>query len=296
MIGLVKIKCHFCHKQFHKEKRHFNWSRKLGHNSFCSKKCEAEYRLNGKWLVCENNNCKKRFYRNLAGISPFNYCSGSCAAIVNNQKYPKWPKRYCTICKKEFKNRDSKYCSTKCGYVATSNYRSGKAKYTQEQIISVIKDFYQQHQRAPAKREVLEIVGCATHKFGSWNSSVIAAGLEPHRSHDNRMYKRTRTKANDGHVCDSVSEALVDNWLTQNHIPHTRDAQYPTTNHRADWSTKNGKIFIEYFGLAKDSPRYDRAVKEKIKLCRKNKIKLIGIYPKDLYPNNQLGKVLSKLI
>ena len=126
MIGLVKIKCHFCHKQFHKEKRHFNWSRKLGHNSFCSKKCEAEYRLNGKWLVCENNNCKKRFYRNLAGISPFNYCSGSCAAIVNNQKYPKWPKRYCTICKKEFKNRDSEYCSSKCGWSAFKNHHLSK--------------------------------------------------------------------------------------------------------------------------------------------------------------------------
>ncbi len=140
------------------------------------------------------------------------------------------------------------------------------------------------------------IVGTAIHKFGSWNNAVTAAGLEPHRSDDNRMYHRTKTKAQDGHVCDSVSGAIIDNWLTKNNISHVRDTKYPTTNHRADWSVKNGKVFIEYFGLAKDSPRYDRAVKEKIKLCRKNKIKLIGIYPKDLYPNNQLGKVLNGLI
>ena len=295
MIGFVKVKCNFCHKQFNKEKRHFNWNKKLGHNSFCSKRCEAEYRLDGKWLICGNNNCKKRFYRNLAGISPSNYCSGSCAAIVNNQKYPKWPKRYCAICKKEFKNRDSAYCSIKCGYAATSKYRTGKSKYTREQVLLIIKSFHQKHQRVPAKREVLGIVGCATHKFGSWTATIQTAGLIPHRSHDHRMYRRMKTKATDGHVCDSISEAIIDNWLARHNISHTRDAKYPTTNHKADWAIGNS-VFVEYFGLAKDSPRYDRAVKEKIKLCRKNKIKLIGIYPKDLYPNNQLGKVLSRLI
>ena len=102
------------------------------------------------------------------------------------------------------------------------------------------------------------------------------------------MYRRTRTKARDGHVCDSVSEALIDNWLHQHKISHARDAKYPTTKHRADWSIQDGKVFIEYFGLAKDSPRYDREVKIKKNLCRKNKIKLIEIYPSDLYPKVSL--------
>ena len=131
--------------------------------------------------------------------------------------------------------------------------------------------------------------------FGSWNNAITTAGLKPHRSDDNRMYRRTRTKARDGHICDSVSEALIDNWLAKHNIYHTRDAKYPTTNHKADWAIGNGKIFVEYFGLAKDSPRYDREVKIKKNLCLKNKIKLVEIYPSDLYPIVALESKLLNL-
>ncbi|MBI4160274.1 hypothetical protein HY504_03845 [Candidatus Wolfebacteria bacterium] len=122
--------------------------------------------------------------------------------------------------------------------------------------------------------------------FGSWNNAIIAAGLQPNRSHSQRMYKRILTKALDGHYCDSISELLIDNWLYKNKILHERDVHYPKTHHKADWAVSIGsrKIFVEYFGLANDSPRYDRSIKEKKKLCHKNKISLISIYPKDLYP------------
>lgn len=150
--------------------------------------------------------------------------------------------------------------------------------------------------RIPAKRELTEVSHRAINLFGSWNSAIIAAGLEPNRSHDNRMYKRLLGKAKDGHGCDSVSEILIDNWLRENKIKHSRNIPYPTTNHIADWTVDDGKVFIEYFGLAKDSPRYDRSIKEKVNLCRKNKIKLISIYPKDLYPNNRLDEVLNKFL
>lgn len=254
----------------------------------------SEFKKTGKWLTCENKICNNKFYRVKHAILEHNFCSQSCSAIVNNQRYPKWPKRYCAICKKEFKNRDSAYCSTKCGW--SINEVCHLPKYTKDQIIQKIRGATGKLGRVPAKRELKEISDKCAGMFGSWNNAVLAAGLEPHRSDDNRMYRRIKTKACDGHVCDSISEAIVDNWLAKHKIFHTRNAKYPTTNHKADWAIKSEKIFIEYFGLAKDSPRYDKAVKEKIKLCHKNKIKLIEIYPKDLYPNNQLGKVLSRLI
>ena len=96
------------------------------------------------------------------------------------------------------------------------------------------------------------------------------------------------TKALDGHYCDSISELLIDNWLYKNKILHERDAHYPGTHHKADWGILigNQKIFDEYFGLINDSPRYDRSIKEKRKLCKKHKISLISIYPQDLYPKN----------
>ena len=130
--------------------------------------------------------------------------------------------------------------------------------------------------------------------LGSGNKAIEIAGLQPNRSHENRMYKRTRTKAVDGHVCDSVSEAIIDNWLTKNKIPHERNTHYPNSKHLADWSLSND-IFIEYFGLAKDSPRYDRSVSEKKRLCRKHNIKLIAIYPKDLYPKVRLEDKFSEI-
>lgn len=230
-------------------------------------------------------------------ISLFNYCSKSCAAIVNNRKYPKWPKRFCLKCRREFKNRESKYCSSECGRSALYNNRGHIAtKYIREEVQKAIKELAKNLHRTPSRRELGKMSHAAIRIFGSWNNAITAVNLQPHRSHDHQMYRRMKTKAHDGHVCDSISEAIIDNWLAEHNISHSRDAKYPTTNHKADWALQDKKTFIEYFGLAQDSPRYDRAVKEKIKLCRKNKIRLIGIYPKDLYPNNQLNKILSRLI
>ncbi len=79
------------------------------------------------------------------------------------------------------------------------------------------------------------------------------------------MYKRSRAKASDGHSCDSISELIIDNWLTENNISHQVDVLYPKTEHKADWSieTNREKVFVEYFGLAGDSARYDQTIKEK---------------------------------
>jgi hypothetical protein len=172
---------------------------------------------------------------------------------------------------------------------------STRFTYTKIEAILAIQEATIKLGRTPAKRELKHISDKCAGMFGSWNNAVLAAGLEPHRSDSNRMYRRTRTKAHDGHICDSISEAIVDNWLTQHKIPHNRDTKYPTTKHRADWSIKNGEIFIEYFGLAKDSLRYDREVKIKKSICQKNKIKLVELYPTDLYPIVALDKKFSSI-
>lgn len=293
MLSTVKVRCHSCHKQFLTKRAYFVFNKEAGYHSFCSRKCQYKSKLQGRILTCGNSACNKKFYRAPNDISTFNYCSKSCAAVVNNQKFPKWPKRYCAKCGKEFKNRESKYCSSKCGWSVFKVHHL--PKYTREQIIQKVQKATQELGRVPAKRELKDISDKCAGMFGSWNNAILAAGLEPHRSHDHRMYKRTRTKAVDGHLCDSISEAIIDNWLTENKVPHIRDARYPTTNHKADWAIKDGCIFIEYFGLATDSPRYDREIKLKKKLCKKGGINLIEIYPKDLYPKSLLDEILHKL-
>jgi len=278
-MSKVKVKCYSCHKPFLTKRAYFVFNKEFGYNSFCSKKCHYKSKLQGKTLSCKNPECDKKFYRAPNNISAFNYCSKSCAAIINNQKYPKWPVKYCRKCKKPFRRAGSSYCSILCG-------KLGRFKYSKDEIISFIKNYHQDINRVPPKRELPKISHKAIHLFGSWNNAISAAGLNPNRSHDNRMYKRLLGKAADGHKCDSASEILIDNWLHKNNIRHSRNVSYPNTNHVADWAIDNidnSDIFIEYFGLAKDSSRYDRAIRRKHQICKKHGIKLISIYPEDLY-------------
>ncbi|MFH1129419.1 MAG: hypothetical protein V1686_01645 [Patescibacteria group bacterium] len=173
--------------------------------------------------------------------------------------------------------------------------RTEAESHTPEQLISIITQLAQKLKRTPARREIERIIKPCIRIFGSWNKAVQSAGLIPNRSHNNRMYKRVNAKAIDGHLCDSVSELLIDNWFYRNNILHERDAHYPDTHHKADWKifTKNKYVFVEYFGLANDGPRYDRSIKEKKVLCKKHKISLIGIYPKDIYPKIHLENNLK---
>ena len=283
MADLRKTFCKNCKKPIYRSANRFNENIKFGWYFYCSRKCEFQYKTKKRKLACEN--CKKHFWRQINDISPHNYCSRSCAAIVNNKRYPR--KRFepelktCMVCKNKFKKStgNKKYCSRRC--------RNEAECYTPEELLGIIKKAFRKLGRVPVRREAPKGVDKACRNFfGSWNNAIIAAGFEPNRSHSQRMYKRAMAKALDGHLCDSVSELLIDNWLYKNNVPHEIDACYPGTHHKADWVIINKKqrIFVEYFGLAKDSPRYDRAIEEKMGLCRKNKIPLIAIYPQDLYP------------
>lgn len=287
-MNLIKVKCVFCGKEFLRGKGQFNEAKKFGWKQYCSQRCLSNDRTKKQILFCEN--CGKSFERTPHEISPHNYCSQSCAAIVNNKKCLKGhakikPKlKICVTCGKSFRKSTGnlKYCSIGC------------RRNTPQQLIDIIKRAVRELKRIPAKRELMEIDSSCVRTFGSWNNAIIAAGFQPNRSHSQRMYKRTKTRALDGHLCDSISEALIDNWLTENNISHERDVSYPETNHKADWAVflGNRKIFIEYFGLANDSPRYDRAIKKKKVLCRKHKLTLIEIYSQDLYPQKDLNSKL----
>lgn len=266
-----------------------NENNKLGNNFYCSKICQFKAYSKQRKFICENSNCLKRFSRSPHVISLHNFCSQSCAAIVNNRLYPKRKaiiKKCANVnCDALFK-KQTIYCSTRCQHLCARSY-------TADELVRMLKEKSKELRRTPAKREMPEIVGPVINTFGSWNAGIKNAELQPHRSDSQRMYKRRRTKARDGHQCDSVSEAIIDNWLLDHRIEHARDARYPDTGHKADWKIK-GNIFVEYFGLAHDSVRYDREIKKKRKICKKSGITLIEIYPVDLYPQLRLEKKFKK--
>ena len=82
--------------------------------------------------------------------------------------------------------------------------------------------------------------------------------------------------------------------FSKNKIPHERNKSYPNSKHLADWILPEKNIFVEYFGLARDSKRYDETIKLKRNICRKSGIKLIEIYPENVYPVLSLDKILKR--
>lgn len=268
---------------------HTRENQKLKHRFFCSQTCSHDFHRRGAIYSCENLDCKNKIYRAQRETSPHNYCSRSCAVKINNKKFPKRGSgpRFCAKngCSARLIG-ETKYCSKKC--------REGiRRRFTKQKLIEIIHDLTKKLGRVPVKRDALDITYACVYYFGSWNRAIIVAGLNPHRSHENRMYKRQQAQSIDGHLCDSISELLIDNWFMKNGIPHERNAQYPgATQHLADW--KVGSVFVEYFGLANDSPRYDRSIKRKKEICARFKVPLIEIYANDLYPQNILDSSLRK--
>ena len=239
--------------------------------------------MTGKILRCTNPKCNKNFYRKLNQFkkSKFGiaFCSSSCAAIVNNYKFPKRRAmiKKCVYCNKEFKGDAKKYCSKVCKDMGQT--------LTKEEICKQIQKFYKVNGRIPVKIEFIHY-NAAQERFGSWNKAIKAAGFEP-----NPVMFAKKHIADDGHKCDSFAEKIIDDWLYINGMKHQRNVPYPSGSYTADF-LKDGK-FIEFFGLTGELKKYDKNKILKERLAKKYNIELIGVYPKDLFPINRLEKIIK---
>ncbi len=124
--------------------------------------------------------------------------------------------------------------------------------------------------------------------FGSWLNALIQAGVLEDGTR--KTSRGIHSIAKDGHVCLSLGEKTIDDYLFSHGIHHEKEPRYPEGNYRGDF--KVGSAFIEYFGLT-GNPDYDAKTKEKIRLCKKHIIMLIAIYPKDLVSQPKLENLLS---
>lgn len=127
--------------------------------------------------------------------------------------------------------------------------------------------------------------------FGSWLNALIQAGILEDGTRKNS--RGIQSIAKDGHICLSLGEKTIDEYLYTNGIHHEKEPKYPEGNYRGDF--KVGATFIEYFGLT-GNPDYDAKTKEKIRLCKKHNIILVAIYPQDLVIQQKLERKLSVLI
>lgn len=103
-------------------------------------------------------------------------------------------------------------------------------------------------------------------------------------------------KARDGHICDSFAEKIIDDWLFKRKIYHQRNFYYPDqTKFKTDFLINN-KYWIEFLGLKGVLKRYDDLYIRKQEIAKDNKIKIIELYPKDLFPTNKLEQKLGFLL
>lgn len=100
--------------------------------------------------------------------------------------------------------------------------------------------------------------------------------------------------ANDGHWCDSLAEKIIDDWLFSRKIEHKVNFPYPNARFTVDFKVKD--VYIEFFGLKGQLKSYDRLMKQKMQIIKRHHIKLLSIYPKDLFPNCRLKTVLKSIL
>jgi len=192
------------------------------------------------------------------------------------------------------------------GKTPEAERKSAEARrmYTKEKLIEKIKEFVQKEGRVPTKNEFVKArdpsyvnhTTCRDY-FGTWNNAIKAAGYEPNEQWF-ATAKARDLHAKDGHKCNSISEVIINDWLFENNISHTREEPYPAGQYRCDFIVNN--IFIEFFGLINAfniSSHYNEIIKEKRKICKKYSIPLIELYERNLYNlDKSLGEKLRPQI
>jgi hypothetical protein len=120
--------------------------------------------------------------------------------------------------------------------------------------------------------------------FGSWFEGLRYSSVLP----GNILFTKRGVKciASDGHICLSLGEFQIDEWLIKHGIPHEKEPYYPVHNEfnqngmkRGDW--KVGDVFIEYLGLLGDE-KYDKNSEVKLQLAEAIKLPIIVISPIEL--------------
>ena len=282
-MSAIIQKCSFCGKPVLRDSRRRNESKKRGWRIFCSQGCLSLSRITKKEFLCARQGCGNRFTRTPGDSikSKVFYCSNRCSALVNNQLRQKLI-RICPNCNSEFTG-DNKYCSLSC-------VPRHKSKYTEEIVLKEISKFFDKHGRIPVKREMYGCYKVARKYFGTWNIAIKTAGFQP-----NPVMFAKKYFAKDGDKCDSLAEKIIDDYLSERKIEHVRNFPYPGN----DGFTADFKIddfWVEFFGLSGQLKRYDKLKRKKLKLAKKLGIKLIEIYPKDLFPINKISGKLNLLL
>jgi predicted nucleic acid-binding Zn ribbon protein len=264
MPRYINVTCNNCGTKFPKPLKRYNESTKNNWKFYCSAKCLASARTNNVKVTCSTD---------------------SRASQSKKKKLKRKKKCLNPACTKSIPNKN-KYCSNKC----QRQHQKPTRDQSRSKVLKQLHIFAKTHERTPLKKELCSIYRPARDIFGTWNNAIKAAGLAP-----NPLLFAKRQVAKDGHMCDSMSEKIIDNWLYSKGVPHKINVPYPGQKKlTVDFLIDN--IWIEFFGLSGQLHKYDELVDKKLSIAKQKKLLLVKLYPKHLFPQNKLDTVLGFLV
>jgi hypothetical protein len=134
----------------------------------------------------------------------------------------------------------------------------------------------------------------ADRKSRAWTDWLAVAGL---LTEGVRRSRGITVMAKDGHLCRSLLERQVDDYLYDHGIDHEVEPDYPydvddnTTGYRADWKLPDG-TFVEALGFTLDAT-YMAKVERKLQLAQRLGIPVVTVTHADL---TRLGDIFAPWI
>lgn len=300
-MNKIKVVCDLCGKEYYRSVTRANESIRLNRKQFCSKDCLSKSR--NKKIKTSCGYCGKEIFvtekilnKSLSGKS---FCSKSCSCTARNLGRKKTPEerqkisnslskksldKKCLICGRDFHAAHFRNlcCSRNCSFL----YQYGKIPLTKEDLIDFIKQEVLKTGTTPSSKCNKQVLYSANKYWGGWNKMMISLGYSP----NTQWMSKKNLKCKDEHRADSISEMIVDNWFFEKGIKHERRKLYPDSKCDCDFYLPDFDVWVEYFGLKGEHKEYDRRIEKKRELAERNKIILIELSNKDLYPQNRISE------
>ena len=129
----------------------------------------------------------------------------------------------------------------------------------------------------------------AAYLFGSWNKAIESCGLKT----NGNTFRHFKIRCSDGHLVRSLSEKIIDEWLTHNGIAHEIEKPYPVGRFTCDFYLPASQLWVEYFGMTGAfGGEYDETTRTKIDLAKVHGLNLISLFPEHLYPECKLDQMI----
>jgi hypothetical protein len=182
---------------------------------------------------------------------------------------------------------------------------NARREYDEEELITHLKNYANELGRTPSGDDMkanknIPSLSTYVRYFGNYSIACKEAGLDINCL---RLFgKDSWYYASNGDLCLSKAELSITEYLIENNIKYEKEVYYSDfiegysqSLKRCDWLVKlnNESIVIEYFGMP-EKPYYKRKMDFKIDLCKRNNIKLIDLYRKDLSDLDKKLKTLTK--